>query len=137
MKGLIRKADIVLAVVLTVLCIAASVAVYGFGKAGNKVTVKVEGKLYGEYDIGTDRVVEIDTKFGHNEITIEGGKVHMSNADCPDKYCMHQFEDVGGIHTSNQTIVCLPNKVVVSIESYAKEDDIPDAVSGRSLNIEE
>ena len=55
MKGLIRKADIVLAVVLTVLCIAASVAVYDFGKAGNKMTIKVKGKLYSKYDIGTDR----------------------------------------------------------------------------------
>ena len=42
----------------------------------------------------------------------------MIEADCPDKLCVHQK----AIERTNETIVCLPHKVVVEIQD-AKEAD--------------
>ncbi len=131
MIGIIRKADIVLAVVLVIICTAASIFVYGSGRSGTSAVVKVNGKIYGEYDLSKNRVIEIDTEWGHNQLIVKNGKIRMSNADCPDRYCVHQFESVGGINASNQTIVCLPHKLVVSIQQKNFKEDEPDAVSGR------
>ena len=50
----------------------------------------------------------------------------MSDADCPDKDCVNQ----GWISRPGQMIVCLPNRLVIKIESdkLTQEEDV-DAVS--------
>lgn len=53
-----------------------------------------------EYDVG-----------GSNKVAIKDGKAYMAYADCPDKLCIKQ----GAINKSGTPIVCLPNKVTVSI----------------------
>ncbi len=55
---------------------------------------------------------------GESEISIIDGKARFSKAPCTKKYCIHQ----GWINKVNQTIVCLPNQITISItdgsESY-------------------
>jgi hypothetical protein len=46
-----------------------------------------------------------------NVLVIEDGKADMTDADCPDRLCVHQR----AISRNNETIVCLPNKVVVQV----------------------
>ena len=46
-----------------------------------------------------------------NILQIEDGKADMMSADCPDQLCVHQ----NSISKENQTIVCLPNKIVAEI----------------------
>lgn len=61
---------------------------------------------------------------GHsNTIKIWDSKVWITDASCPDKLCVKQ----GKIDKGGQSIICLPNKVVVKIVSD-KTDDI-DAVA--------
>ena len=47
-----------------------------------------------------------------NTLVIENGKADMISADCPDKLCVNQH----AISSNGETIVCLPNKVVVEVE---------------------
>lgn len=61
---------------------------------------------------------------GRNVIVIEKGEVYMEDADCPDKLCMKQ----GSISGPGQTIVCLPHKLVVTVEN-GKEPEL-DGVTG-------
>lgn len=42
----------------------------------------------------------------------------MLTADCPDQLCVHQQ----AISKKNQTIVCLPNKVVAEVTGNTKKD---------------
>ena len=50
---------------------------------------------------------------GINEILVEGGMVRMIYANCPDQYCLR----MGAISGIFQTIVCLPNRVIVEIQN--------------------
>ena len=47
-----------------------------------------------------------------------GAKAKMLTADCPDQLCVHQQ----AISKKNQTIVCLPNKVVAEVTGNTKKD---------------
>ena len=48
---------------------------------------------------------------------IKDGKADMIHADCPDKICVHQK----AVSAENETIVCLPNKIVVTVTNSNEE----------------
>ena len=50
---------------------------------------------------------------------IRDGKADVTEADCPDKLCVLQ----GKISRSGQTIICLPNKTMVTIKGGKSEYD--------------
>ncbi len=66
--------------------------------------------------VGNKREIDVD---GHNKVVIAGGEVWMESADCPDKLCVGR----GRISRSGQTIICLPNKVMVTIKGGKSEYD--------------
>ncbi len=83
-----------------------------FRKTGDQavVSITVDGDLYGTYSLDEDRIVEINDT---NRLEIRGGYARMEWADCPDQVCVnHQ-----GISRDGESIICLPNQVVVSIEN--------------------
>ena len=51
--------------------------------------------------------------YGENIVEIDRDKVKMYYADCPDLDCVRQ----GWISRPGQMIVCLPNRIVIKIES--------------------
>ena len=72
--------------------------------------------------------VKIQTGHGTNVLVIENGSAYMEEADCPDGYCKRQ----GTISRVNETIVCLPHKLVAEVESDGSTtddaDDAPDVI---------
>ena len=81
---------------------------------GSFVIVNNNGDI-SYYSLNVDNVIILNN--GSNTLTIKDGYAYMSDANCPDKICMHQ----GKINKKGQTITCLPNKITVSISS---DDDI-------------
>ena len=136
MRKVVRKADIVLGITLVILCATACWYAYSSRSSGTFVTVTVNGDGYGTYPLNQDDTVDIDTEYGHNTLVIKDGKALMTEASCPDGYCLGQYKQSGGIDASNQTIVCLPNRVAISVKSGGGRDtaqdggDVPDIVSG-------
>lgn len=85
---------------------------YLHGDNGERVVITIDGKKYGSYELDKDKRIDItDNKLGYNQVVIENGRVYVSEADCPDKYCMRHKK----ISNSNEPIVCLPHKLVVEI----------------------
>lgn len=95
---------------------------------GNTMKVTVDGKDYGTYSLAEDQTVEIQTDHGRNVLVIKNGSAHMEEADCPDGYCKRQ----GTISQVNETIVCLPHKLVAEVENDGSvpdnADDAPDVI---------
>lgn len=121
MFKIIKKADIVLLAVL--LLVSTALSVWSFsGGSGAKAVVTVDGELYGTYSLSQDQVIEIRQNNHLNKITIKDGSVQMSYSDCHNQICVND----GRISRANQSIVCLPNKVMVEI--IGGEEDI-DAVA--------
>lgn len=59
---------------------------------------------------------EIETDLGTNVVVIENGEVRMAEADCPGHDCIDQ----GAIDGAGEIIVCLPHKLIVSVEGAAE-----------------
>ena len=78
--------------------------------------VTVDGGVYGEFPLSEDTVVSVDELLGHNTIVISRGQVCISEADCPDRYCVKH----SAVSKIGETIICLPHKLVVEIKSYGK-----------------
>lgn len=81
-----------------------------------KVVITVNGGEYGSYPLITDAVIKVNE---HNMVVIRDGAVWMEEADCPDRLCINQ----GKIKKSGQTIICLPNRVMVTIKGGEAEYD--------------
>lgn len=72
------------------------------------VSVTVDGVLYGTYSLAEDIQVDINET---NRLIIKDESVRMEWADCPDQVCVNHVS----ISRDGESIICLPNRVVVSI----------------------
>ncbi len=89
------------------------------GKKDAKVVITTGDEVYGTYPLYEDRVVEVKTPHGQNTVTINGGSVWVSDASCRDEICI----GTGKIRSPGKSIVCLPNRVSVSIVSESGKED--------------
>ena len=63
---------------------------------------------------------------GCNIISVEPGRICVSEADCPDQVCVRQ----GWISDSVAPIACLPHRLVIEISDSGEEDPGVDAAVG-------
>ena len=124
MFRVIRKADIALFCILVLLALAsfAFTAIRLSAPAGD-VVVTLGGSLYGTYSLSEDKEIEISVEGFHNIVRIENGRVLMKSSDCRNQVCVNHAP----ISRSGESIICLPHKLVVSIQR-GKEADV-DAIA--------
>jgi hypothetical protein len=89
-----------------------------FGKQGASVTITVDNQKYATYSLLKDTEVEITGKYGTNHLVIKNHKAYVTEASCPDKLCVHQK----AISKTGESIVCLPNKMVATVENSESND---------------
>ena len=109
----VRRADLLLLLMIFLLILFLFLLRSFYTRdAGRYVLITVDGEEMGRYPLDVDAVIPIRSRDGKitNVLTIEEGKAKMTEADCPDKLCMKQKP----IHKRNETIVCLPNLLVVT-----------------------
>lgn len=116
---MIRKADIILAFFLIVLGLIASYTLSAGSETGQMVYIFTDGKQYASYSLSENRTIKIDQNNHINKITIKDRQVSMTFSDCSGQDCVHQ----GKISKTSQSIVCLPNKIVVEIRGGDSEYD--------------
>ena len=84
--------------------------------------ISVDGEVYGEYSLKDKQEIKIgDTNICQIQ---EAGTVSMTEADCPDHLCVKQ----GKIKEFGESIVCLPNKVVLEIVTDDKNAERIDGI---------
>lgn len=113
------KNDVIFIGFLAVFCIAVCVWVYKGGAVeGSNIKITVDGKEYGTYSLLEEQTITIGEGETKNIIEIKGGKAYMKEASCPDQLCVDQNE----ISFDKESIICLPNKVVITVTSDAQSD---------------
>ncbi|MDD6920633.1 MAG: NusG domain II-containing protein [Eubacteriales bacterium] len=119
----VKKADIVLAILLVIVGLACSFfVVKPLQKQTGTVVIYQGEKLFGKYNLNEDKSIDIKKGQSVNKVSIKDGKVQMQYSNCKNQDCIHQ----GKISDGSKSIVCLPNKIVIKIEG--KKDKF-DAVS--------
>ena len=123
----IKKLDIAIIIFLIVLSILPTFffARGAFEGKDRYAVIYVNGEVYKEIKLGEglDHSLEIRNGKGENLVKIESYDVYMFSANCYDRYCVKQ----GRANDVGDTIVCLPNRVVVEITG--KEVSVIDDIS--------
>lgn len=114
---LMKKNDVVLIAVIVILAFAAFVGVslYSASASGEgEAVVYLDGEEQGRYPLDQDCSIEIPSGDGkYNRLEIKDGQAAMAEATCPDKVCVKHRP----VKKQGESLVCLPNKVVVEIEN--------------------
>ncbi|MBS4981258.1 MAG: NusG domain II-containing protein [Lachnospiraceae bacterium] len=86
--------------------------------------IKVDGEVFREVSLKENEEIAIGE---HNRVKIENGQAEMIWADCPDQICVRHSK----ISKNRESIICLPNKVILEIVDKADEGSKEnDAVAG-------
>lgn len=112
-----RTWAIIIGIVLVV-CIGASVVLLSSGNA-RWAEVWSEGTLLYTLDLSIDRQLTVVTDKGTNVITVRDGRIAVTQADCPDGYCMARGFCAGGLQ-----IVCLPNELEIRFTANQEIDGV-------------
>lgn len=116
-----KRNDLIL--ILGIICIAgfAYLMHENMQDAGTGVVIiKVDGEEQGTYPLSEEQTIKING--GTNILQIKDGKADMTEADCPDKLCVHQK----AVSKNGESVICLPNKIVVEVKSseQSEYDDV-------------
>ena len=127
---MITKGDkiLIVSILLVAFLIFTGFQVYGFADGKTYALIEVDGKLYQKVSLGEDGPklkLTVPVDHGENIVEISRDKVRMLYADCPDEDYVRQ----SWVSRPGQMIVCLPNKMVIKIESDKSAKDDIDAVS--------
>lgn len=115
-----KRGDIILIAVVLIAAIAFIVPKF----IGDKDNTASENKVYAKISVDGKPVqtveltketqeIPIDTEFGHNVLKVHNHGIEMKEANCPDDVC-YTF---GFVTKPGDTIVCLPNRLLVEVVS--------------------
>ena len=111
-----KKRDSVLIGSILAVALALLLVVELTRQEGAYVLVRVGGQECGKYYLSESGTYELNG--GTNILVIEDGVAYLTDANCPDKLCVHQ----GKISMTNQVITCLPNELTVTV--YGAEESL-------------
>lgn len=123
MLNMLTVPDKILIGGLAVLTLLSFPIIKHFQHEGKVAVIEVDGKLVGNFSLEEDRFIPVDGKLGTTRVEIVDNGVRVLDSPCPHKLCVKS----GTISKSGETLVCLPNGVVIRIEG--EEEPSVDAVS--------
>ncbi len=112
MKNRKTRNDLLLILGVLLLAAALLLLLHFTRRTGGEAVVTIDGTEYCRLPLGTDteRVLPCG-----NTVTVRDGAVCVSEADCPDRVCVR----TGWVCADGETIVCLPHRLVVTVEGGA------------------
>ena len=113
------KAWILCLVALLVVCAVLSVWLLYPRREALWAQIWSDGELVETVSLLTDRTFTVESSFGTNTVTVSGGMIAVTHADCPDGYCMAR-----GYCNSGAQIVCLPNRLVIRFLAETEVDGV-------------
>ena len=111
-----RRADLVVIGSLLLLALVLYLLLGATRQEGGQVVVCVNGVETERHPLSADGTYPLNG--GSNILVISGGQAWLSEANCPDLLCVRQ----GKIHYTGQSIICLPNRLTVTVEGGEPND---------------
>lgn len=108
-----KKFDMI--IVAGVIVIAAILYVSGIFSPkydGKYAVIYTDDEEYARLPLDEDTIMRVETEYGYNEVAIKDGYADCTDADCRDGVCVKHK----AISMKDETIVCLPHKVIIEIE---------------------
>ena len=84
----------------------------------------MDGKPVYILPIDRNNAVSVEGPMGKTQIEIKDHNVRIMASPCNNKLCVHQG------WTQQGTIICLPNRVIVTIEGKPRQSGTVDAITG-------
>lgn len=116
----VTKGDAILIAALLLLSLFGFFIAGHWGMGGKHVVVEVNGRRQLELPLGSDARESVKGPLGETVIVVEKGDVHIESSPCPNKHCVH----MGSISRRGEILVCVPNRVVVSIKGGNGHDEL-------------
>ena len=110
--------DVIVIAVLLLIAVSAFAVTMLTREEGNFVEVEIDGTVVAKYSLTIDGTFPLNG--GTNTLTIKGGVAYMSYSNCPD----HSCENTGKISFVGQTIVCLPNRLSVTVRGEMTDEGV-------------
>lgn len=113
--------------ILAICILAAAFAVLlptvaGKEEPGAYLTVWADGKPIGTYPLDTDASIPIGSGL---VAQIRDHAARVRRSDCPDQICVRQ----GAVSHPGETIICLPNRVVLKVTGDEGENGVDEVAS--------
>ena len=106
----IQIGDLFTIIIFIVLTTYLSSILWNFPQ-GEYLKIDMGKQEIGSFSLNQNVTKVIEGPVGKTEVIIDSGKVRISKSPCTKKYCIHQ----GWINQINQSIVCVPNQIYISI----------------------
>lgn len=114
------KYDLILGCICLLLSLSVWLLVTVLKKPGEYAVITVNGEEYGKYPLSVDTEISVETERGKNVVVIKDGYADIIEATCPDGLCEKQRK----IDATGESLVCLPNKVTVTVVGGESEIDL-------------
>lgn len=120
---MLKRKNLIWAVVFAAVIAACLIFIFlTGGKSGeNSAEIYEDGKLVktiADLDTEKEYSFEIKTENGTNTVTVGGGSIWVSSADCSNQTCVH----AGKISLAGQTVICAPHKLVIKVVGETSAD---------------
>ena len=121
---LLTKGDKILASSLILLSMLSFTILKAVSQPGQIAVIKVENLQNFSKNLNRDEKFSTSGHIGETSIEIVDKAIRVVSSDCPQKLCVRQ----GSIKHTGEIIVCVPNKLTISIEGRRKNKF--DAITG-------
>ena len=110
-----HRLDVIIISSLLIVSLLLLLFTFLFKTEGAVAVVEINGETVGEYSLTENGAFILNG--GTNTLVIEDGAASLINSTCPDHTC----EGIGKVRFVGQTIICLPNRLTVTVRGEAQD----------------
>jgi len=116
--ALLKPADVI--IIFLIVAFAGASFTFPPQNAGEKFVVSHDGKIILEGELSKDSEYSINGSLGEMKLLVRDGKISVVKSNCSRKLCIKR----GSIAKQGESIICVPNRVIITIQGKGKVDGI-------------
>ncbi len=109
----------ILILAVTVLLCGIAAALLFLSAPATHAQIISNGEVLRTVDLKVDQEFTVHNGEEYNIVTVRDGKIAVTEATCPDEYCMRRGWCSGGMQ-----IVCLPNSLIIRFTADTEIDGV-------------